>query len=501
MRKLIVWLLLVTLLMMTPGAYAEESFSIAGYDDAETNHVWTENLFFTRMEERTGMKLDLQQYTSFAQWKDAKAAMLAGEADLPDALFKADLTTQETMAWYEAGKLIDLKPYLQEHAPNLWALLETHPEWMRAITLPDGAIVALPYLDEMQFNNAMWINETWLKRLNLAVPTTREELTEVLRAFRDHDMNGNGKSGDEVPLTFSSLWDLRFLLHAFGVNANDYYITMDETGVVSEILTTDTNREFLTWLHQLWEEKLIDRNGFTAMRSVMVAPEEDSEIIYGVMFSSSPINLVHSTKLDQYVLLEPLTFEGRQVYRDLTGDVLRGTFAITSACEDPAAVLKWVDYLYTEEGFILSEAGVAGEEFDVNDDGTWLWVDTSETLHSITLPQATMRTGTPMPGVTSVDFQLRLDDAMTNRIINALIRLRTIDSEPYPMVWLTQEEQQRVDELIFQIGSYAEQQMVWFVCGDVPLDDETWAAFCQTVRDLGVDEMVSIWQAAADARK
>jgi len=313
-------------------------------------------------------------------------------------------------------------------------------------------------------------------------------------------MNGNNKASDEVPLSFSSLWDLRFLLHAFGVNANDYYITMDENGAVSEILTTDANREFLAWLHQLWEEKLIDRNGFTAMRSVAAAPEEDSEIIYGVMFSNTPVNLVHVSKLDQYALLEPLTFEGKQVYRDLTGDVIRGTFAITSACKDPAALLKWVDYLYTEEGFILSEAGMAGEEFDVNDDGTWLWVDTSETLHNITLPQATLRTGTPMPGATSIDFQLRLDDTMTNRIVKDLIRLREIDSEPYPMVWLTQEQQQRVDELIFQIGCYAEQQMTWFVCGDVELNDDTWAEFCQTVRELGVDEMVSIWQSAADAR-
>lgn len=500
MRNIVVWLLLVTLLLMTPGAYAEESFSIAGYDDAETDHVWTENLFFERMEERTGLKLELRQYDSSAAWESANAAMLNGTAELPDALFKAGLTTQETQAWYEAGKLIDLRPYLQEYAPNLWALLESHPEWLSAITLPDGAIVALPYLDELQFNNAMWINQNWLKRLNLAMPTTAEELTEVLRAFRDNDMNANGKTNDEIPLTFSSLWDLRFLLHAFGVNANDYYITMDENGTVSEILTTEENRAFLTWLKQLWEEKLIDRNGFTAMRSIATTPDESTEVVYGVMFASTPVTLVHTSKLDQYVLLEPLTYEGEQVYRDLTGDVIRGTFAITSACEDPAALLRWVDFLYTEEGFILAEAGMEGVEFDVNDDGTWLWVDNTETLNLVTLPQATLRAGTPMPGVSSVDFQLRLDDAATVRIIQAIQRLREIDSEPYPMVWLTQEQQTRMNELIARIGSYAEQQMVWFVCGDVPLTDETWAEFCQTVRDLGVDEMVSIWQAAADAR-
>ena len=58
-----------------------------------------------------------------------------------------------------------------------------------------------------------------------------------------------------------------------------------------------------------------------------------------------------------------------------------------------------------------------------------------------------------------------------------------------------------MDELIVQISSYAEYQMVWFVVGDVELNDETWAAFCEQVKALGVDEMVEIWQTAADNQR
>ena len=52
MRKGNLWALLLALVMLmtTPGAYAEESFSMAGYDDEATGHVWTENRFFERME-------------------------------------------------------------------------------------------------------------------------------------------------------------------------------------------------------------------------------------------------------------------------------------------------------------------------------------------------------------------------------------------------------------------------------------------------------------------
>ena len=501
MRKLFAMLLAMAMLAAAiPGAYAQDAFTIAGYDHEDTGHVWTENLFFKRMEERTGVHLELNQYTTEVAWQSAKDAMLEGDLTLPDALFKADMTTLETKAWYDAGKIIDLRPFLEAYAPNLWALLSSNPEWMEAVTLPTGEIIALPAIDPLQFTNAMWINSVWLQRAGLEVPTTAEELVNVLRVFRDRDMNTNGKKNDEVPLTFSSLWDLRFLAHAFGINANDYYITADENGVVSQILTTEENRAFLTWLHQLWEEGLLDSNGFTGLRNISISAgqEEDAEIVYGVMLSSSPAQLVSADAMKEYILLEPLVYQGKQIYRDLTGDIIRGAFVITSACEDPATLLTWVDYLYTEEGFILAEAGMEDEEFYYNDDGTWLWETTEETLLTTVLPESTIRAGIIMPGYCSADFQLKIDDVATRRVVESLITLKEIDQLPYPPVYLTQAQKDRVDELIWNIGKYAEYQMVWFVTGDVELNDETWAAFCEQVMALGMDEMVSIWQTAYD---
>ena len=208
MRKLFsLMLTLVLMLTAIPGAYAENGFTVAGYDHEDTGHVWTTNLFFQRMEERTGVHLDLTQYYTKESWQTAKEQMLAGKIALPDALFKADLSAQETVKWFEAGRLIDLTPYLEEHAPNLWALLQSNPEWMEAVTLPTGEIVALPAIDELQFNNVMWINQKWLERADLAVPATAEELTEVLYS---HDLVDRLVEGFTFLMPyydyFSTLW-------------------------------------------------------------------------------------------------------------------------------------------------------------------------------------------------------------------------------------------------------------------------------------------------------
>ena len=343
MQRRIAWLLLLCMLLYTLPAMAQESFTMAGYDDSSVGHVWEENLFFQRMEEKTGVHFTFDQSTEYGEWQEKKTAMFAS-GDLPDVLFKAELSAEEIQRYYEAGQLIDLQPYLESCMPNLFALLAEHPDWAEAITLPNGSIPALPTLNPLQNNNAMWINQTWLDSLGLEMPTDADSLTEVLRAFKTQDPNRNGKQ-DEIPVSFMGMWDLRFLGHAFGIVSNDYGVYLDAQGQVQTSLNTDANRAFLTWLHSLWEEELIDHSGFSTIDSLRQITDSDAEMTYGLFFSPTPLNLVPASALDQYALLLPLTYEGKQVYRDLLGDVVPGAFAVTSACQDPETVLRWVDYL------------------------------------------------------------------------------------------------------------------------------------------------------------
>lgn len=502
MQKMISWVLLVVMLVLGLGAgYAEDAgtaaaqFVMAGFDDESANHDWSTNLFFQRMQEKTGVSFAFEQYANETAWKQTKQTILAGGDDMPDVLFKAALSQDEQLQGHANGTLIDLRPYLEQYAPTLWAMLQENPDWLATISLPDGAIVALPLINQLQNNNAMWINKTWLDNLGLAMPTTAEELADVLRAFKTGDPNQNGKK-DEIPMTFTGLWDLRFLGHAFGLVSNDYYITMDAQGQVSTILNTDENRTFLTWLHQLWTEGLLDDTGFSSLDSSRRITDSDATITYGMFLSPTPMNMVPADAMNDYALLQPLTYNGQQIYRDFAGDLVCGTFAITSACEDPATLISWVDYLYTEEGCYLMQAGQEGEDFVWNGDGTWEWVYDANTVASTVLTENTISDGGAAPGLASVDFQLRYDDSATRVVISDLVQLKSLCVTPYPTVWLDDATWSRVNELQMDLGLYAEQQMVWFVAGDIPLNDETWSDFCQTLEAKGLNEMLTIWQDA-----
>ena len=496
MQRRIAWLLLLCMLLYALPAMAQESFTMAGYDDSSVGHVWEENLFFQRMEEKTGVHFTFDQSTEYGEWQEKKTAMFAS-GDLPDVLFKAELSAEEIQRYYEAGQLIDLQPYLESCMPNLSALLAEHPDWAEAITLPDGSIPALPTLNPLQNNNAMWINQTWLDNMGLEMPTDADSLTEVLRAFKTQDPNRNGKQ-DEIPVSFMGMWDLRFLGHAFGIVSNDYGVYLDAQGQVQTSLNTDANRAFLTWLHSLWEEELIDHSGFSTIDSLRQITDSDAEMTYGLFFSPTPLNLVPASALDQYALLLPLTYEGKQVYRDLLGDVVPGAFAVTSACQDPETVLRWVDYLYSIEGSQLAQCGLEDVEYTVNADGTWYWIDSIETVASSVLADATIADGANTPGYYPAELQMAYDSSDTQRMVSDMQQLKSYTVQPYPLVYLSAEAQARVDEIQLELGRWAETAMIRFVTGDTPLDDESWAAYTAQLETLGLQEMLDIWQSAVD---
>ena len=80
------------------------------------------NLFFERMTEKTGITFQFREYSSYSEWQGRKKAILEGE-DLPDVLFKAELSSAEVRDLYQNGYLIDLK---KQHAHRFDEYYETY---------------------------------------------------------------------------------------------------------------------------------------------------------------------------------------------------------------------------------------------------------------------------------------------------------------------------------------------------------------------------------------
>ena len=68
---------------------------------------------------------------------------------------------------------------------------------------------------------------------------------------------------------------------------------------------------------------------------------------------------------------------------------------------------------------------------------------------------------------------------------------------PYPLVYFTEEEQDRLDTIKPDIETYFEQMEAKFITGAESID-EGWDKYVSTLNDLGIEELVEIYQAAYD---
>ena len=496
-RRVLGMLLAMMLVFLPALSLAQTTFTMAGFDGEDSIRSWEGNGFFTRMEAYKGISFTFQRYNKATEWQAAKDAMFAEGGELPDVLFKASLTTTELIRYTESGQLIDLLPLLEEHAPNLWALLQANPDWLEAITLPNGKVGALPGIQELAPHNAMWINKSWLDKLGLEVPTDMESLRKALIAFRDRDPNDNGKQ-DEIPMLFLGPWELKFFSHAWGVAANDYNIYLDEEGVVHYWPQEDSFFEMIKTLRDLFAEELLDPNGFVTADSMRRVTETDKPITYGAFFAPTPVSLLpYSSATENYVVMGPFEYEGKKVYRELAGGITRGTFAITSSCEHPEVLLDWVDYLYTEEGAIRAMVGEENVNYAFREDGTWDWVGGAESLGVEGLSQLTVYDSGDMPWLFPLAFNNLYYESNVGRMNNELLAFQQYTVKPFPTYTLTDEENATVGQLQMELGKYVDETLARMVLGEMEITDETIEAFHEGLNERGVADMIAFWQEIA----
>ncbi len=498
MRKILIFLLALALLVPAAGSMAQErtTYTLMGYDHADTYRDWSTNLFFARLAERTGVVFEFRQYTQEEQYRQALAALTPGD-DLPDVLFKADLSPADSMELLDRGVLVDLKPLLPQYAPNLSALMAANPAIEQAITLPDGRIAALPYINQSPAQNSLWVNQDWLTALRLEMPTTAEELTQVLDAFKTRDPNRNGRS-DEKPLAFMGAYDLKYLAHAFGLIANDFNLFERDGQAVFMPLEPEF-RPFLEWLNDLYTRGLLDKDGFTTVDALRRVTDAKSTPVYGMVFAPLVSSVLPAEWTGSYRVMPPLTHEGKQVYRSIADPITTGTFAITTACEDPGAALRWADYLYSDEGSILSLAGQEGVDYVVDGDGTWRKTDAASQPGY--LSESGILTGSALPGVSNDAFQRRFSDPTVRQVSEQIDVVAAVAVNPFPTIALTRAHVEEIRPLQAAIGRYVDESIARWTIGEWPLTDARFDVFEKELADLGLEHFLAIWQGLLDQQQ
>ena len=291
MRKILATLVALSLVLGLCGiALAEDStFSVAVVrwtDGWGTD--FTETAFLKEIGEATGVNIEWQPYYN-QNWSEQKSLMLAsGLSALPDAFFGSISLTDSDIALNE-DFFVDLTDLIPEYMPNLSAIFEKDPTMKALCTNTDGRIYSLPKKLPMRpaTANEMYINKTWLDELGLAMPTTYEELADVLVAFSE---SGEGRYGQIASAALQG--DLNGLLLPFGVQTSraGNYMGMNADNEPYFVPTADNYKAAVAWAHDLYERGALDPERFTETADMVRAKIQDE--------AGSATGIVFAVRLD-----------------------------------------------------------------------------------------------------------------------------------------------------------------------------------------------------------
>jgi putative aldouronate transport system substrate-binding protein len=134
------------------------------------------------------INIDLQMTVPPADQIKPKLNTMVASGDIPDMIFMTDRLT--AVQYYDQGIVADLDDILKSY-PELYNRFDKD-SWNSM--LYKGKTIGTPGYELVNGINGWWIRNDWLKKLNLQVPTTPDELLTVMKAFTEQDPDGNGKN-------------------------------------------------------------------------------------------------------------------------------------------------------------------------------------------------------------------------------------------------------------------------------------------------------------------
>lgn len=488
-----------------------ETFTMMGYK-AGIQGDWDTLWFFDYMKDLTGVSFTFD--TPAADAFEERKLLALNSGDYAEVFFGGNFTAEQIIKYgADEGILIPLEDLIEEHCPNIKAMFEAYPEAKSAVTAPDGHIYTIPQVSKgVKWCTTNWFNEKWLEKLGLTeedLPTTVEGLHELLLRFKNEDPNGNGEA-DEIP--YSAYGDSASgaglsqinatILPAFGVlDVNIYFID----GQVHYGLLEDGFTAFAEYMSTLWNEGLLDPDMFSQDQAGMTAKCKSNMV--GLACQAIPQNIYDVNDpavAATYPNMPALSSEysgGKPMTAYSGTGVNRGTFALTDACHDPVLMMKWVDYLFSEEGSWLVHYGPEGKIWEWADDEHYLarYIDSDDgrSVEEVRGGDVTPDCGTALPKWVRDTTEYRWDDAFQQyRLNHCMAKLADYAYLIKPDLFTTIEEQNRLDVLMVDIKKFAYSIESKMITGQATAEEI--AGIKDTLMEMQIDEVLDIYQAAYD---
>lgn len=468
---------------------------------------WNTTMLWQEYEKMTNIKVEWEMVPNDTM-TEKRNILLAG-GDYPHAFFTAGIPLADLQKYGQQGIFIKLNDLIDQHAPNLKALLEKYPDVKKGLTMPDGNIYSFPGVYDPEFKSVlssakMWVKQSWLDELGLKEPQTTDDFYNMLKAFKEKDPNKNGQP-DEIPYMGVGVDSLmNYLKGSWGLSnhgiRNANVDLQPGTEELRFIPTDPKYKEMLEYMNKLYKEKLIGEDVFTVQANQYYA--KGAEGVYGATITTSPYTLMNQ---DDYIGATALKGpHGDQIWAAIGSPLATpGAFVITDKNPNPIETVRWIDYLYGEEGSKMFFMGFEGKSYHVTADGQFEYTDEiTKNPSGLTFEQALIKyvvwPGGGYPNVVQEKF-FKGAESRPEAVETAEKYDPYVPEEVWPAFSFTAEENEDMGTLGADINSYVTEMRAKFVAGSASFDE--WDNYVSTINQMGLERYMEIYKNAYNRYK
>lgn len=459
---------------------------------------WNDNEFYQEMERRTGVHLEFEMVSS-ADYQTNFNLMIAS-GNLADMIYVgASYYAEGVDAAIDDGYFLDLTDLVDEYMPNYEKIRTSDIQYELLSTTDSGRLGAVYELRQSKQGPwlGLWIRQDWLDDLGLDTPVTFDDYHEVLTAFKN-------EKGATAPLILNfSGSDGEFGTMSGGLNVLNSW-QLDETGKVNFGPYMDAWKEYVTIMHQWYTEGLIDPDFMaTDERTAdMAKVVTGASGLFAALYTMPSVYEAASEdpNMNLAPVNPPVMNEGDEGHIRLRDSYTSGNTAISADSENWEVALRWLDYLYTDEGALLANYGVEGDTFEFDENGKPVFTDKIlNNENGWTMTQTVASYLCPSAGIANwSDWTRELAGVPEKDQACYDVWSEFSDDWRLPSsVTLTQEESTERAALYADISTIVKEQTAQFISGALDIESN-WDAYISALEASGMERAIEITQAAYD---
>ena len=448
------------------------------------------------LQEITGVTIEYTELDFWTAQEKMNVAIASG--DYPGII--SDLSyTSGAIGALEDEIIVDLTDKLPEFSPNYQYLIDSNPD-IAPIFRNDGLVLCYqsPYENFVQ-NQGLVIRKDWLEEQKLKLPTTYDQMFEVLKTFRDaYDtptsiyfnntcvINGLGVGYDVA--SFS----------AGGSATSLHYYAVD--GTVRCSLIEDGYRDYLTEMNKWYNEGLFNKDFASIEYDPMGGElaELQAKGTVGVWCTSGegignitqPVSCVPNLTLEEggidHLTSTSLVTDSTNTY-------------ITACCDDVETAMRFLDYMYSEDGILFYNYGFEGEDFTLDENNTPKFTDAViNNEYGVDVPNM-LRIRRPYTLCSSLMILYSTAEFNTDLKNEAWeVWSSNMDGAYYipSNVSMNTEETETSSYYMADIVTYASQMIPQFISGDADLSE--WDTFVEKLKEMNIEKCIAAEQSAYD---